>query len=384
MKLWLAVFFAVPATMVHLFSGLETFLFVILLFTVYLAVMEDNAKLAVWATLALMVTRPEGLLLVLLVPIVLGIKFGPRITVDVRKVFKYSITLGIPLLAYLGLNLWLFGQVLPNTFYVKAGQFYGNWGYFVWLLVLTPLIPLAMLKLWKPVVLAIAFSMPVVWNYSTSSLMMDYASRFGYQTFAPLVLLAFFVLSKKENREALGVRWAKYIAPALALSILLLLSLPEANQLIAYYPKVLASHGKFGLAVNELSKQGKVSAIAVGDSGVLPFNAGVPNLDTVKLGTHLGATNGITGELVEKYGVDLALIRDSRVVGDVIRPYLRRNGMIHICDLYTRADYYNEVWAKESFPSLLTVCKNSRATQSPEDWNSTLKAMGSAPWSYWK
>jgi hypothetical protein len=63
---------------------------------------------------------------------------------------------------------------------------------------------------------------------------------------------------------------------------------------------------------------------------------------------------------------------------------VRRKGMVHICDLYTRADYYNEVWAKEAYPSLMTVCKKSLATQSPEDWNSTVRALGTAPWTYWR
>ena len=66
-NLSLALFFAVPATVIHVFSGLETFLFVALLFLLLLAIKNDEGRLAVAVTSVLLITRPESILLLALV-----------------------------------------------------------------------------------------------------------------------------------------------------------------------------------------------------------------------------------------------------------------------------------------------------------------------------
>ena len=381
----LALFFAVPATMIHIFSGLETFLFVSLMLLLLLAIKNDEGRLAVAVTAVLFITRPESILLLVLVPLFLGIRYeNRRLLINWKRLIRISVVLfGIAGLIFL-VNALVFGEALPNTFFVKSGQYFFNGSFFPWLLVFVPLIPLAFLKLWRVVVFAIAFYLPVVFSYSTSYLAMDYAGRFAFQVYAPMALLTVYVLALKENRERLASLWnirsVALLAPTLALALAVPTLGTSTSDIAIYYPRLQDVHGDLGRVAKSLGREGLVHVTAIGDAGLFPFESDLPNLDIRKLGTHLGAVHGVTRELVEKYGVDFAVISDNSVADGVLRPYALREGLLHVCDAYISPTYVLEIWTRKSDDRLISVCENSKKYASGAQDFSGLSA---APWTDW-
>jgi hypothetical protein len=385
-NLSLALFFAIPATMIHIFSGLETFLFVSLMLLLLLAIKNDEGRLAVAVSAGLLITRPESILFLVLVPLFLGIRFENR-----RPVFNWKrlVRISVTLLGLAGIifvvNALVFGEALPNTFFVKSGQYFFNGSFFPWLLVFIPLIPLALLKLWRVVAFAIAFYLPVVFSYSTSYLAMDYAGRFAFQVYGPMALLAIYVLALRENRERLSGIWkmrsVNFVAPAIALALALPTLGPSVTDIAIYYPRLQAVHGDLGRVAKVLAREGLVHVTAMGDAGLFPVESGLPNLDIRKLGTHLGALNGVTRELVEQYGVDFAIISDNSVADGVLRPYVLRESLVRVCDAYISPTYVMEIWARKSDDRLIAVCENSKKYSSGLQDFSGLSA---APWTDWR
>jgi arabinofuranosyltransferase len=103
------LYFTTPFMLVHAWSGLETTLFTAaILFALYAFTLGRN-KLFVFSLLLLSFTRPEGVLLSLLL---LG---------TYRPVSRSAITAYlIPCAAYFLWRWIYYGQLLPNTFYAKA------------------------------------------------------------------------------------------------------------------------------------------------------------------------------------------------------------------------------------------------------------------------
>ncbi len=382
----LALFFAVPATMIHVFSGLETFLFVSLMLLLLMAIKNNQGRLAVAATAVLLITRPEAILLLVLVPLLLAVRLeNRRVLVNWNRLVR----IGLVLLGFAGLifaaNVAVFGEALPNTFFVKSGQYFFNGSFFVWLLAFIPLVPLAFLKLWRVVIFAVAFYLPVVFSYSTSYLAMDYAGRFAFQVYAPMALLAIYVLALKENRERLAELWKFRAVVILAPVIAVALAIPTLNPAVAeittYYPRLQAVHGELGRVAQALGSEGLVHVTAMGDAGLFAYESELPNLDVRKLGTHLGAVHGVNRDLVERYGVDFAIISDYTVSDSVMRPYVLRMGMIHVCDAYMSPTYVMEIWALKSDDRLIAVCENSKKySTGVQDFSGLI----SAPWTDWR
>lgn len=382
----LALFFAVPATMIHIFSGLETFLFVSLMLLLFLAIKNDEGRLAVAATAVLLITRPESILLLVLVPVLLAVSLqNRRIYVNWKRLLR----IGLVLVAWAGLifatNVAVFGVALPNTFFVKSSQYFFNGSFFLWLLAFIPLLPLALLKLWRVVILAIAFYLPVVFSYSTSYLAMDYAGRFAFQVYAPMALLAIYVLASKENRERLAellkIRTLAFLAPVIALALVIPTLNPAVADITTYYARLQAVHGELGRMAKTLGSEGQVHVTAMGDAGVFAYESGLPNLDVRKLGTHLGAINGVNRELVEQYEVDFAIISNYSIADSVMRPYVLRQKMVHVCDAYMSPTYVMEIWAHKMDDRLIAVCENSKKfSTGVQDFS----GLARAPWTDWR
>jgi hypothetical protein len=284
----------------------------------------------------------------------------------------------------------LFGEVLPNTFFVKSGQFYMNGTFAIWLLTLLPLVPMALLRLWKEVLFALAFYVPIVYNYSTSLLSMDYANRFEFHVYAPLTMFAIYVLALRNNREALAnelfkIKLPKVLAslmsPALAIGFIIPSFNSQLLSLARYYPILQNVQGELGRAARDLHAQGIVKVTAMGDAGIFAYESGLPNLDPRKLGTHLGAVGGVTRTLVEAYEVDFAIISDYETADSVLRPYALRRGLVHVCDAYMSSSYGMEVWAKKKTERLSDACTASNKFKNTQfDFISLTRP----PWSEWQ
>lgn len=388
----LALFFAIPATMIHIFSGLETLLFVICVFVLFLAVQENSFAVAMAVTSLLFLTRPEAWLLGLLVPLALSIRMrgGKSISnlrINWRTFLMGTAILGAVLVAYFSIHLWLFGDLLPNTFYVKSGR--GMKLYYLVNLafILLPLVPLYLAGLRRVTLLAGAFYVPIIFNYSSSAMGMDYASRYAFHIFAPLALLGIYVLTSEAGRARISKRvsWlpkrtlSGVVVFALALGFLVPTLPQNVLSLANYYPRLLDAQGQVGLLAKESAK-----AMSISDSGLAPYLAEIPNLDTTLLGTKIGAKNGVSQKLFDDYGVDFVALRDRKKLRAMMEPILDKSKLVHVCDVYFGPEYRIQLWLAASTDRALEVCASSKAANDLDDRTYLSANLTNAPWNYWQ
>jgi hypothetical protein len=223
-------FCALPATMIHLFSGLETFLFVSLFTALCICLYENKFKSSLFLAVLLMVTRPEAWLLALLIPLYYLIEgFEQRDTSASKYGFRFffmksegrdkaliSIIL-LPAILFILLQIHRhhFGSALPNTYFIKHGNSFDLRNFRSFMLFSLPLYYIAFLTKSRVVAVLIAFSTTISIIYSTSHLSMNFAGRFSYHIFAPIFLLMTLRLfttwrSRCIQPRFLGERPSKY------------------------------------------------------------------------------------------------------------------------------------------------------------------------------
>ena len=129
--LMLLIFISIPATIIHLFSGLETFFYIFLTSVLLISLYEENFWTSIIVTVLLFFTRGESWLLVGLVPFYFlwkspyfnfnEIKNNP---INYFKPEKFNISkfvisflvLTLSLVVLFMFHYYQFGSVLPNTF----------------------------------------------------------------------------------------------------------------------------------------------------------------------------------------------------------------------------------------------------------------------------
>ena len=389
-EIWLGLFFAVPATMIHLFAGLETFVFVTLMFAVMVFVMERRVNLALLVTALLFVTRPESWLLLGLVPLFLALESG---RINWKIGFKTFGVLAGVLGTYFLITYSLFGQILPNTFFVKSGKDLILWRLWPLLWVLAILIPIAVLGYWRIVSFALCFALPVIWDYCTSTLAMDYASRYAYHLYAPFALLVIYIYGERPNRLKLRRRLSFIPLTRVFTAVgVLVISVgfsyaAFASDLVgyeSYYPRLLAAHGAVGNYAKTLTDSGSIKAMAMSDAGIGPYRADISNLDALRLGTHLGATKGVDAKLISAYGVNFGVLSETSSSSWPIKNYLSIQGFRPICLVYQEPTYRLELWLKSAEPKAIEVCDNSKKANDVSNEEYFQKDVWVAPWTYWR
>ena len=383
---YLGLFYAVPATAIHLFSGLETFLFVALVCQLFIYVKEHSYRAALVVACVLFITRPESWTLVLTLPLVLA---WSRKRFHVKRFWKSLAILGSVLSTYFLIHLWIFGELLPNTFFVKSTDAsFEAYRFFPLLLVFAVFIPILLLRFRKVVLLAGLLFIPMIVNYGVSDLTMDYASRYAYHLYASAALFVIYVYGAEKHRKQLANMFARIpfgkLLPTLGVTAI---SVGFAYttfffgiyQYETYYPRLLNSHAELGKLI-----EGNFQAVAVGDAGLIPFVSEAKTLDIKALGTHLGAKNGVTEKLAEDYGVDFAVFVDGDNAGRNLKPWLRSRAIKPVCSVTFRPDYQMELWAAVPTSDLLKLCEQTKRTNGISEYDFFTRDAGNAPWGYWR
>ena len=172
-----------PILYVHIFSGLETVMFTFfLILNMYL--FKNNSKFLIITLSLLSLCRPEGILLSLLI-----------IIYAKETRLKYLAFL----IFFIGVRFWYYGDILPNSFYVKSVS-KGIWHNFINLFLFSVyylLLPFALtifaktkLKVNKNILnVSLIFSAVCIIFYMHSYLEMNYSYRF-FIHFYPLAIIA--------------------------------------------------------------------------------------------------------------------------------------------------------------------------------------------------
>jgi hypothetical protein len=186
----LALFLTPPFMFAHVWSGLETMLFCAAILFAFLAFTRRRGKLFVASLLVLSLTRPEGAVL----SIILLAVYRPFS----RKIFLWYV---IPAAIYFIWRFAYYGQLLPNTYYVKSASagiqkknitmirtFAST---FLPMPALLALIYVHWETVKKHKVLIIgllAFSLVVLYTYISSELVMTFSYRFLVPFYAIIVI----------------------------------------------------------------------------------------------------------------------------------------------------------------------------------------------------
>lgn len=108
-------------------SGMETLLFAAIGVNILARYSQDDKRPSAYARLGilgglLILTRPDGLVLLLLVVLGLALKPGSVVT-RAKAISIFGIAAVVPLIPYFAFNLATSGNVWPNTFYAKQAEY---------------------------------------------------------------------------------------------------------------------------------------------------------------------------------------------------------------------------------------------------------------------
>ena len=368
---WLVALLALagPAQAVHIWSGLETGLFVLLATVICLASVGrlkiSLSALGLVCCLALL-TRQESLLFIVGAVAVHPIKppteeITSRRRVGPRVWHRLNLTRDVwlgPMVLLLVLTVFrfiYFGSLVPNTFATKTGsQSVGsmitwslhNLGLFIPVVLVTiGAIQLVTGEAKRRIIglAVIAFSGAAI-AYLPSVLAMNYAQRFQFQIAWPLVIAALVVS---------GAPALKRIVTGVVASVILFVAIPfpysAYRDLVADLPRMDASVGEVARVLADSTIPDGV--VVMGDAGLLPFVSGWELLDTRFLGTPSNVgSSGIASQIVGTKSMVLLLYARSgdrdglRSEEAVYEAAAVRERFIFLGGLQAQGNYWYHLW----------------------------------------
>jgi arabinofuranosyltransferase len=298
-----ALFLLDPFTWMNAYSGMETSLFTMWLLVAVWAFIAKRTELAFMLATFAALTRPEGALMgmILLLAALIRQRQHPSEESSATlkdhppvSVLSYWVSAFVlPLVLYAGWKLWYFGNLLPNSFYVKVSQgmestflpgrgtmriFYTG----VWYL-----LPLAMIAAWKGRKNA-AVQMIALWCvlismfYLFSQLIQNDYQRFTNSIEAMLMVLAGIALGSMTQK-----RWIASVAMIVILTVNSIWSLLVRGGLgyIERQEEAMNPYARVANVFRSIPDHEDVT-LAWGDAGRLPYFSGMRWIDPVGLNTN--------------------------------------------------------------------------------------------------
>lgn len=307
---WVAFCFILfnPYTYIHFYSGLETPLFIVLLFElfVYLFGNKTMDKTFFLILLLLPLTRPEGAIFS-----AIGLLYQWRYGLPKGSGFYFPLfVLVITGLAYFFLRYEYFGSLLPNTFYAKenwanaldfpknlmAASFYVYAALLIFVFTNNKGLKVA----------TVATGIALLFAYAPASLMMNFADRFYFQIFFPLIVV--YIMFTAENDFFV----TKKIMPALIAVTIVLASFTPRNlqELMVYTPNLNNAHIALGKALHKYQKDNYT--LVAGDVGAIPFYSGWNTIDYIGLANVYAAKHrGLDEEYLTKKKPEVFMLYSS-------------------------------------------------------------------------
>lgn len=421
-KIMILAFFAMPATIIHLFSGLETFLFISLLFALFVSFYENKFRQSIVLTILLFLTRPESWLLVLLTPMFYLISHIKHNTfsdffknITKLRQFKWKafiisfMLLSSILLIYFAIHQHIFGSIFPNTFYIKRGLEVNFKLLLIMLAITSPLLILILMKKYNLFITFGVFLIIVAFKYSMSNLTMNYASRFGFHIFAPVFFILLYLSSKlREDLSSLSVLKVfkknnnlKVILTSNVISILFLIFFfcisiykSDITNYIEYYPRVLDSHAIIGKKLKQISEEHERDiTFSFSDAGITAYYSNLNTLDNIGLGSSLVAKkNGVDNEILELYNPEIVLFQSSQ--NGIKKSFYNQENIFkwvtdkkynYIGQVYSHQYYIIKIYSRNAldyklFEQIFKLSKKKNDISSKEY---IIKNLANSPFSYW-
>ncbi|MGM0582463.1 MAG: hypothetical protein ACQETL_17425 [Bacteroidota bacterium] len=419
----LLLFYATPVTIVHAFSGLETFLFIVLLTVLLISLYEEKVVASTFIAFLLILTRPESWLLVALVPFYFLLKpiedLESTVSLKLKKVyetiyklnwkiFSYSFfSLALVLGIYFIIHITYFGNGLPNTFYIKSSSLgistvieVVKFG-----ILLLPLLLFLSGKKFRLFAFSILFFGALVLSYSTSNLMMNYMNRFQFHIVAPIYLFliylsqievnSFYIADDLNFKNHIKVTYSVVInivaTVYLVLFLLFTVTPHSAAWATGHYPRILNAQAELGKTLNKISDKYNIKSFSFGDAGAAAYHSELKALDNIGLGSSKLAHNGMSFNLLNEYGIDIAIFYARPHMGirlndhnqRKIYKWVKKNEFIELCDIYWKERDPLKVFAKKNIPEIVEVCNNSKQQNEVTEENFVLDTLPYSPFHFW-
>ena len=327
-----------PVVWVHIYSCLETPLYMLLVVEMAVAVKQagEGRSRAGWVYLLFLLlplTRPEGFVFACA-----GVLLFWKLAGTQRKQLGLFALAALAGVVYFVARWHYFHHLLPNPFYVKVDHhslrdllglelvnLADYKGY-----VLAALFIAAIARSWITRVFALCSLFLMVVLFAPHLLAMNYADRFYLQTTLP-ILLVFFMLEDSARLARLS----------LAVTILFVVAFQPSDWLLQlkYPANIKRAHLDLG---KRLAPFASTHTLLAGDVGAIPYYSGWFCYDSIGLGTNRIGQHGLSVADLKAMHPDLiilynakpgpGLLTDGSWVGDPeitgmhIRDYLNRSG----------------------------------------------------------
>ncbi len=352
-------------TYFHITGGLETAAFAAVLLRIVVLGLRvlDHEPVRSWEPpmllLLLGMIRPEGVLAAL--PVVLLWLVRER----GRARWLWTGAAAVVGAAYFVWRWQFFGQLLPNTFYVKFGNLALGW---LWTkhtaLLLLPLLLLTLSLLLRRATrrmgaLLVLTVMVTYVTYAVSGPTMDYIDRFADHAVPVLCLGAGLAVGTLGNRfvgAVLGLVAVGWTAVAGATA-------PDLPVIANYGPDLQRAHvaiGK-GLAASDVPEQART--LAVTDAGAIPYFSGWESIDYIGLNDRAIAHGADPTQVVEQARPTVIVVTANGPDPSPVRynfDFAKGTaGYVRVAAAEMRAGYWQDVYALPQYAA--TIGEHVRA-----------------------
>ena len=416
----LLAFLALPSTVIHIFSGLETFVFISLITILIISTFERQFVGSLISTVVLFLVRPECWILAWLIPFyyvsdsTTDLK-NNRLSALIALIFFSSVLLSIFLISKDYFSDWL-----PNTFYVKFTNSHTLVTdklnkFFILNLYIIPIFILIFFNRIKLLILWLTFFEALAFVYSSSELQQNYFGRFEYHIFAPIFLFCCYLSEKFSSEHSKNfliqksifakVKTVLTLIPVSSILFFILLVVGirinwiqsfipgEAHNLVqteTIYPRMLDAHNELGKVLAKIAEKYQIRAFSYGDAGIVAYESNIPALDNLGLASKAVAKTGLTEGLIQQYNIDLMIFHSNLIsIGDYFNQtplvdYARKNGFIEICKGVLFPGYILTIYGRAQFPEILSFCKDSAGANNMNSYDYFEQNVRVAPWMFWR
>ena len=292
---------------VHLFSGLETPLFMLCLFLTLCYFIKKNIPDYIEYIIIFIFPfiRPEGILFSLfsiyLIMRQKGFKPGKQLNTFIAIIALWII--------YFVLRLLYFHSLLPNPFYAKTmtdssvlkNIILNTKNGFYYIVIFLGVIFFVKDKIFRE--FALISLIIFIFVYARSELVMDYASRFKFQIFFPFIVFSMLLPYRFFERTA------KAIIVLIPVAVIILnFKIYEKDIFKATYV-YMSTLNNTGKILNEYKADNY--KILIGEAGIIPYKSELETIDFLGLATTSVAKNGIDINVLEKENPNIVVLYEA-------------------------------------------------------------------------
>lgn len=396
-----------PGSVVHLFSGLETFAYALFFGLIFAAIEDRRMYIAIALSIAIFFLRPEGWIFVFITPVLVFMKShkgrNESIITTLKNLWILIAVMPIIAMLYFIYHRTYFGFYLPNTFYAKSmiSSFNIEIFYTYCIAIILGTAHFYFYRKISVYLLILALIAPS-YIYIISDLQMNYFQRFSFQILFPVTAyITYSILRWDPVHKWKFSIFSSTIVTRRSISLGVLIAIYGIWSLVSvqswqmahfanYYPRFHNSYADLGVEMAKYGNRHGRLTFALSEAGITAFHSQAISLDYIGLGSSAVAQNGVSFKLLDTYNPSIVMIgreSESSLVTtygrDVLYAWAKSRNYFIQCDLILDRSYRTAIFVREPIPFISEVCARAEHKNLGSDkaffWNN----MASPPWRWW-